>query len=1584
MKQKNYQRWSRPLLLTLLSIFMAFSGANSAWADTLSEGFESVSPAGVPYYGTYPELSNGWKVIGGYISSSSGSTNYGLWNTAHEGSKSLEASYSSSNSASVVITTKLSGTFTFWARKTPTSSTAGYLKLYKANEDGGVYSVTANEIPTTVSTLTTTWTQYSADLGDEGVYVAINLIRAAIDDISAAIYEEGTLAKPTAFTNTATTYNSATFSWTAGGSEPAWQLIYGATEDFDKAAATPVEVSENPFTLTGLDDNTTYYAFLRATDGNPTPTDYSAWTSPVVSFTTPEQYPKPTELTASSITASSASLGWTKNGTETAWQIAYKAGADFDPTDGENGATTVAADANPYSLTGLSETTTYYAYVRAKIDEVTFSRWSSVVSFTTPEAYPTPADFAQTAFTSTTATMSWTANGGESKWNIKYSTDENFDPASAGTLVAVTTNPYTLEGLTDGTTYYAYVQADYGSGHTSNWSNKITLTPTSTLNLLVNDGSNTNSYIPFYGYYADQSANSQFIIPASELTGMTNRQITKITVHSLTASANLGAAKFEVYLKNESNSTFADNTIDWTGMTKVYNSGSVSVSDNKMEITLSTPFIYTTGNLMVGFKQTTSGSCPSISWYGTNTDNNCARYLYGNYGSKDFVQFLPKMTITSDELPAVITPTALTTNSISAFTATLGWTENGDATAWQIALGTTSEFDPAGVSPIEADANPFTLTSLNAETTYYAYVRAKKGGDTSDWSNKVEFTTTTSKPTDVIVAASDNSAKFSWTANAGETAWQIKYSTESEFDPASEGTLQAVSTNPYTLTGLVPETTYYAYLRADLGGGEYSDWTSKQTFETGFEHELTVNNGDATTESAPFNGWNADGTAENGNSQFIIPASQLAGMNGGIIKKLTFYMNNSSATSWSSSTNPTFKVFLKEVDYTEFASATLSWEGLTEVYDGEISIANKQITVAFDSPFEYMGGNLLIGFKETAAGGYGRIYWYGVNTGTNTAINGSNVQFLPKTTFNYETLTGPRLAVSTDALGFGELNQSSTAEDKQKTFTISNTGVAELTGLSVAVSGTGYSVSALPRTNITTEGATADPIELTVTLAPTTSGSYDGTITVSAAGQPNKVINLTATYVADPILGVFNDVDATDAATTGETINFGYVEEAPVYTYYIKNTGAGTLDVAVTDGGLAVSPANASLAAGAQQAFTITTLANTDATVTFTGTNHDGGAAIGTFTVTLQGTVMSETGKFFEGFNHTNGTATTSELVGWEINNTDTPEISFYNSYLYYWASGSESSNVVTPKLRVSGTSDVLRISAYLRNKDYNNTLLSISYSVDKTNWTEVLNKGKNDLELDAQDFTVDGIPEGSYFFKIEMSDVAVGYFYGFSTTLPDAIAVSESVDNNAITTGVLDVNVTYTKAAEKWGTIALPFATTTEELGTIYGTTVNAYQMKSYDGSNLVFENTTTLKAGKPYVIYAPDEMSGTKTFYNKNITATTAGSDEKGTESTVTFQATYAPIAAPNMEGKYGITPSGKVQIGGPNATLKALRGYLTTSAGAHLNIIIDDETTGIKTLLRADDFENGDIYNLKGQKVEKVHKGLYIVNGRKVVVK
>ena len=70
---------------------------------------------------------------------------------------------------------------------------------------------------------------------------------------------------------------------------------------------------------------------------------------------------------------------------------------------------------------------------------------------------------------------------------------------------------------------------------------------------------------------------------------------------------------------------------------------------------------------------------------------------------------------------------------------------------------------------------------------------------------------------------------------------------------------------------------------------------------------------------------------------------------------------------------------------------------------------------------------------------------------------------------------------------------------------------------------------------------------------------------------------------------------------------------------------------------------------------------------------------------------------------------------------------------------------------------------------------------------------------------------------------------------------------------------------------------------------------------------------------------------------------------------------------------------------ATIPAGKAYLNAGGGsARLSIVFDEETTGIKSLTPALSEGNGAIYNLRGQRVAQPGKGLYIVNGKKVIIK
>ena len=176
------------------------------------------------------------------------------------------------------------------------------------------------------------------------------------------------------------------------------------------------------------------------------------------------------------------------------------------------------------------------------------------------------------------------------------------------------------------------------------------------------------------------------------------------------------------------------------------------------------------------------------------------------------------------------------------------------------------------------------------------------------------------------------------------------------------------------------------------------------------QETLTVYDETDTNNYTPFYGYYADyGTR----CQFIIPASDLADLDGGIISALTFYTSSASA-----SFNQGVTIYLKEVDYTTFGTAALeNWSSMTAVYTGTIGVSNNQMTISFTTPYTYEGGNLMIGFQVTTWGtSCPSISWYGVNQSSGTytaAYNNANnshtwsstvqrLNFIPKTTFTYE------------------------------------------------------------------------------------------------------------------------------------------------------------------------------------------------------------------------------------------------------------------------------------------------------------------------------------------------------------------------------------------------------------------------------------------------------------------------------------------------------------------------------------------------------------------------------------------------------
>ena len=165
-------------------------------------------------------------------------------------------------------------------------------------------------------------------------------------------------------------------------------------------------------------------------------------------------------------------------------------------------------------------------------------------------------------------------------------------------------------------------------------------------------------------------------------------------------------------------------------------------------------------------------------------------------------------------------------------------------------------------------------------------------------------------------------------------------------------------------------------------------------------------------------------------------------------------------------------------------------------------------------------------------------------------------------------------------------------------------------------------------------------------------------------------------------------------------------------------------------------------------------------------------------------------------------------------------------------------------------------------------------------------------------------------------------------------------------------------------------------------GTTVA--ELSSVNGDNLVFKPVTTTEANKPYLVVTTD-----KDFINKltnvQVKATT-GADLTTTVDGVSHIGSYT---AQNVADVYGYA-NGKF-VKANTGSVKPFRTYIkvagTQAAPMAFGVNIEGTVTGINNATTAATAKEA-IYNLQGVRVsgdlKHLTKGVYIVNGQKVVVK
>lgn len=195
---------------------------------------------------------------------------------------------------------------------------------------------------------------------------------------------------------------------------------------------------------------------------------------------------------------------------------------------------------------------------------------------------------------------------------------------------------------------------------------------------------------------------------------------------------------------------------------------------------------------------------------------------------------------------------------------------------------------------------------------------------------------------------------------------------------------------------------------------------------------------------------------------------------------------------------------------------------------------------------------------------------------------------------------------------------------------------------------------------------------------------------------------------------------------------------------------------------------------------------------------------------------------------------------------------------------------------------------------------------------------------------------------------------------------------NLAITTG----EVSYTRtdmAVGKLFSVVLPFSADIP-------TNFKAYQVSAFSGSKMTFEEISgkTLSAGIAYVI-----KSETTSAFVASKTSTTLDFTERPyTTAGVTTTANLTQILD-NTGDKYVLSDNKIKKLVG-TAKVAAFRGYFTIPAGSNvIDIDLEGDVTGIENL-KNDNLDNAVFYDLNGHQVANPTKGLYIVNGKKVILK
>ena len=222
-----------------------------------------------------------------------------------------------------------------------------------------------------------------------------------------------------------------------------------------------------------------------------------------------------------------------------------------------------------------------------------------------------------------------------------------------------------------------------------------------------------------------------------------------------------------------------------------------------------------------------------------------------------------------------------------------------------------------------------------------------------------------------------------------------------------------------------------------------------------------------------------------------------------------------------------------------------------------------------------------------------------------------------------------------------------------------------------------------------------------------------------------------------------------------------------------------------------------------------------------------------------------------------------------------------------------------------------------------------------------------------------------------------------------------------------------------QWTTLCLPFSVSASQMKKTFGDGVQLVEMdhvtttnnETYDGTTYFYKTilmknhvyNQMLVAGVPYLI-KPDKMVTGATFENVYFPSTAVAAGTVSVAKNYTWRGTYGNVSTLGNGDYYVSGKTGQFKYYTTEGhKSNSFRAYLDFNSSTAAKPVVfeamsvggEETTTGIETIkaeeLDPTEFNTGAVYNLNGQMVSDNSKdlnnlpaGIYIVNGKKYVVK